>query len=395
MRYLLLILLLVGLFFSSPPADAIHASTIPSQSSLSPTWTSVVQEYRAGDADRAVREVLSWPKERLEKQAATEADCTRLIAQKNVETLRAAIALHAEAAVTSPSLDGFRLQDHVPLVLFTTVVEKLWATLEIEERTSLRGLYIDWIVLGSSYLSTVGQPLLAERRLEDARTKLARLQALSLPAPAAPVQSAASTDDADILLALGSAREMALMMLGVPPAMTAKAPRSPDSAFVTRRTGRSDELESVADLYRQALDLQPSLVEARVRLGRALCLAGNPREATVELERARRDAGRGYLFYLASLFLGDAYEQVGEHGRAADCYRSAIAEYPEAQAAYLALASLPDGGGQEDTPAKMLAQMFGTEAAKRPERDPWWMYPYGQAWQFQARIDVLRRMARK
>lgn len=393
MRYLLLVLVPVGLFFSSPPADAIHQSTIPSQSSLSPTWTSVVQEYRAGDADRAVREVLSWPKERLEKQAATEADCTRLIAQKNVETLRAAIALHAEAAVTSPSLDGFRLQDHVPLVLFTTVVEKLWATLEIEERTSLRGLYIDWIVLGSSYLSTVGQPLLAERRLEDARTKLARLQALSLPAPAAPVEGAASTDDADILLALGSAREMALMN-GVPPAMTTKASRSPDSPFEARRAARLNELKSVADLYRQALGLQPLLVEARVRLGRVLCLAGNAPEATVELERARRDAGQGYLFYLASLFLGDAFEQVGEHARAADCYRSAIAEYPEAQAAYLALASLPDGGG-EDTPAKILAQMFGTEAAKRPERDPWWMYPYGQAWQFQARIDVLRRLARK
>jgi hypothetical protein len=159
---------------------------------------SVVQEYRAGDADRAVREVLSWPKERLEKHAATEADCTRLIAQKNVETLRAAIALHVEAAVTHPSLDGFRLQDHVPLVLFTAVVEKLWATLDVEERSSLRGLYINWIVLGSSYLSTVGQPLLAERRLKDARTKLA--QALSLPTPVVAVQGAASTDDGEILL---------------------------------------------------------------------------------------------------------------------------------------------------------------------------------------------------
>ena len=119
------------------------------------------------------------------------------------------------------------------------------------------------------------------------------------------------------------------------------------------------------------------------------------RGAIGELERARQDAGEGYLFYLASLFLGNAYEQAGERGKAAGCYRKAIGEYPEAQAAYLALARLAESGGLDDVPAGVLAQMFGTEPATRPERDPWWMYPYGQAWQLQVRIDALRAGVRQ
>jgi tetratricopeptide (TPR) repeat protein len=356
---------------------------------------SVLQEYRGGDADRAVREVLSWPKERLERQVATEADCIRLIAQKDIETVRAAIVLHAEAAVSCTSLECFRSQDRVPLVLFTTVVEKLWTALGVEERKSLRVLYDDWTVLGSSYLSTLGQPLLAQRRVEDARTHLPQLQVSGSPVPGAATVAGAAADDPALLLALGSAREMVLMMLGASPQVTGRVAAPRGSSAVAAPPGRSEELKSVADLYRRALELDPSGVEARVRLGRVLCLAGDAREAAVELKRARQDAGEGYLFYLASLFLGDAYEQVGEHGMAADSYRSAIAEYPEGQAAYLALASVPQGAAQAGGPAKVLAQMFGTDAGKRPERDPWWMYPYGQAWQSRARVDVLRGMVRQ
>jgi tetratricopeptide (TPR) repeat protein len=366
------------------------------QPSISPAWMSVLQEYRGGDADRAVREVLSWPKERLEKQVATEADCTRLIAQKDIETVRAAIALHAEAAVSCASLECFRSQDRVPLVLFTKVVENLWPALGTEERKALRGLFDDWTVLGSSYLSTLGQPLLAQRRVEDARTRLPRLQATGTPVPGSATAAGASIeDDPALLLALGSAREMVLMLLGASPQVAIKATASRGNGAATAPPARSAELESVAELYRRALALDPSRVEARVRLGRVLCLAGHAREAVVELKRARQDAGQGYLFYLASLFLGDAYERVGEHGMAADSYRSAIAEYPEAQAAYLGLASVPQGAAPEPGPVNVLTQMFGAEAGRRPERDPWWMYPYGQAWQSRARIDALRRMVRK
>jgi tetratricopeptide (TPR) repeat protein len=390
-------LALVGLVLAGGTSRAF---SIQPQSRSSPqAWATLVDQYRTGNAAEAVRELLSWPKERVEKEAATVADRSRLAAESHLGQFRAAIGLHGEAAVRSTSLSGFRMHDQVVSSLFATLIEQSWPTLNADERSRVRWFYVNWVVMGSGYLSTAGQPLLAVRRVEEARANLAQWQSVPIPATAAPAQPASATGDADILLALGSAREMAAMMIGSLLATTAArsaGDASPDAVLVRQMvTARTEELTGVAELYRQALALEPSLVEGRVRLGRVLCLAGEVRGAIDELERARRDAGQGYLFYLATLFLGHAYEQSGERGKAVDCYRSAIGEYPEAQAAYLALARLAESGGLEDAPPKVLAQMFGSEPATRPERDPWWMYPYGQAWQFQARIDALRAMVRQ
>ena len=158
---------------------------------------------------------------------------------------------------------------------------------------------------------------------------------------------------------------------------------------------RFGSLEYTGDRFEEALGLDPSLTEARVRLGRVLVARGFADAAIAHLERARREAPDGFLGYLAALFLGAAHEQKRAWEEAGECYRAALREYPEAQAAYVALGHLQHVSGHPDEGWRTLRGLFGDVGAPRnPQRDPWWVYFDAQTWQTEHRIDQMRRMLR-
>src|SRR5512133_3563964 len=78
------------------PQSRQATTTGPQLRSSPRNWATLVAQYRDGDAAEAVRELLSWPKERVEKEAATAADRSRLAAVSNLEEFHAAIAVHTE-----------------------------------------------------------------------------------------------------------------------------------------------------------------------------------------------------------------------------------------------------------------------------------------------------------
>jgi tetratricopeptide (TPR) repeat protein len=130
-------------------------------------------------------------------------------------------------------------------------------------------------------------------------------------------------------------------------------------------------------LFRRALRIDPSLVEARVRLGRLLVLRDRPAEAIKELATALETNGDPVVAFYAHLFAGRAERAVGRLDAAAAHYRAAQALFPEAQSALL-------GGSQV---ALLQADQAGALAPIQklsrivPDRssgtDPWWHYGIG------------------
>jgi tetratricopeptide (TPR) repeat protein len=147
--------------------------------------------------------------------------------------------------------------------------------------------------------------------------------------------------------------------------------------------------------YREALSLAPSLLEARLRLGRVLALTNRVDEARILLERVRRESPGGHLGYLADLFLGDVCERVGMREAASACYEAAIHEYPDCQTAYLALGRLQELTGDRERSSATVRDLFGGEGRGNPQHDPWWAYWYAQYWQIDARMADLRARVRR
>jgi tetratricopeptide (TPR) repeat protein len=106
------------------------------------------------------------------------------------------------------------------------------------------------------------------------------------------------------------------------------------------------------ETYREALDADPDLTEARLRLGRVLYLVSRHGDALGEFERTladartRREVGTAYL---AALFAGQLHEFEGRTIEAAASYRAAIAVCPSCPSAPVALLSLylASGGDAE------------------------------------------------
>lgn len=154
-------------------------------------------------------------------------------------------------------------------------------------------------------------------------------------------------DDPQVLLLAGSLHEtlaspeIQSMLRG------ARLPRDANIGVGSRST----ELEEAEALLGRALDADPGLTEARVRLGRVLHLRGRSDRAAELLEQSadalRRSASAGRaadegerLLYYAEMFLGAATEALGRHDRARDAYRRAAALYAHALSPRLALSRL-------------------------------------------------------
>jgi tetratricopeptide (TPR) repeat protein len=108
--------------------------------------------------------------------------------------------------------------------------------------------------------------------------------------------------------------------------------------------------------------------EATMRLGAMQMRQGKLDAALEQLARAETLTRDPYVVYLARLFTGQIMERKRRPNDAQAAYRGAVAAWPHAQAATLALASLLFDAGRR-VEAQMLA---GTMlAAAPPATDPW------------------------
>lgn len=186
---------------------------------------------------------------------------------------------------------------------------------------------------------------------------------------------------ASLRLALGSADEIMATFRNVVCPSAAECPGGrARERYLAVEWDRQVLATSAEQHYRQALEAEPELLEARLRLGRLLWRHASKERGLAGLRRAAEQAAQGDLAYLAHLFLGAALQ---DHGSSADAiahYRAALGLREDGQAARLALAHAlrlaGDRGGERET----LLPLFdppGSDAAREPRMDPWWLYASG------------------
>lgn len=124
--------------------------------------------------------------------------------------------------------------------------------------------------------------------------------------------------------------------------------------------------------YRVALERDPSLVEARLRLGRVLSLLDQRDEAAAAFARVI-ETGPPRARYLAYLFRGSMTRGAGNGADARRDYEAAMALDPAGQTARLALSHLAEASGD----ARRARQLVAVTGRADGSVDPWWIYQNG------------------
>ena len=180
-------------------------------------------------------------------------------------------------------------------------------------------------------------------------------------------------DSPELLLALGATEEMAWWI------------HHEEDAD----PGVKGELKNAERHYRQALIIDPTFIEARLRLGRVLALRDDP-EGIKVLGQIGESAESPFR-YLARLFEGDVFEKHGDTAAAERRYSAAVSLMPTAQSAYMALAHVRHARGARAEAAQDVRSSAGVKNAP-DTADPWFWYSRGTAWRGPGYVDDLKKM---
>jgi len=135
----------------------------------------------------------------------------------------------------------------------------------------------------------------------------------------------------------------------------------------------ADLLREAEKYYRHALELDPSLPLAKLRLGRVLSVTNRNDEAAQLLQAAETTLVTREGKYLAAMLLGRAEEARAHDDSARGAYLRAANLFAGAQSPRLALAALAWRRGEQDdalTQVRMLASVNGLDLLS----EPWWRY---------------------
>jgi len=150
--------------------------------------------------------------------------------------------------------------------------------------------------------------------------------------------------------------------------------------------------QQAENLYKSALAADPSLLEAQLRLARVHTLRGDNASAARTLSQFQVPDDPLFT-YLARLFEGDALERLGATDEAKRRYEAAIALFPRAQSAQIALAyALRSAGGYNEA-AERLQTVAAADVADAA--DPWFWYFSGFASRIDGTLIDLRKRMRQ
>lgn len=157
-------------------------------------------------------------------------------------------------------------------------------------------------------------------------------------------------------------------MRSLPPGAGGTIPELPPS-FPSIRESRSQ----AERLFRRALNIDPTLSEARIRLAHLLGDGGRHMDAATELRRLTTGQLPRFLDYYASLVTARTSRARGQLDAARAAFEHAATVYPHAPAPRLGLSELTMAQGK---PAESLAQLvsFRTEPPQDAPSatEPWW-----------------------
>lgn len=299
-------------------------------------YAAVLAAYERGEFDAALAAFEGLAAADVERGVAA-------LRTAGVARARAAALLHLEVAIAARNrrdMTGWTRHESIALT-FVRELERIDAR-DVFPRT--------WRLLVIAYLHGQGDLRNALTMAADARR--------------------AGGDTPPLMLSVGATHEMA---------WTWKKNGEPGA-------GVSGHLDEAIAQYRAAIAADPALIEARVRLGRALSLAGDTSEALQVL--ASVPSGEPGFVYLARLFEGEAHETRGDLSAAARAYEAAAQAMPGGQAARIAMAHLDHAQGQRPVAAERIARTAASREAE--SADAWFWYTRGMAWRADPYLATLR-----
>jgi len=301
-------------------------------------YEAIVDEYRIGDADAAVRRLARWP-------PSTISESVRYAAAKlHPEQFAGAAMLHTELGAAI--IGSLPSQTNVHLHHAENLLDA-WSTRRGErERADAFKLY--WYRFVISLYNN-------DARLDDAgryaREALARF-----------------SRDPVLIFLKGTILELAALRPSAPVSLSLSRGRAPTSATRPEQT-----LESAAAEFRRALELDPHLAVARLHLGWIQVQHRDDR-AQEELTRALADAKDDETRYLAHLFLGGLAERQHHFDEAAKEYELAHRLGDQHQTPFVAWSRVEVARGHPDRARELARQLAALE---RIDDDPWWGYHLG------------------
>ncbi len=156
-----------------------------------------------------------------------------------------------------------------------------------------------------------------------------------------------------------------------------------------RGTAGSNEEANIFERYKSAMKFSETAAEARMRAAWFLSRIGKLDEALALIEPRPTVTDR-YVLYLTDLVRGQIFRARGSLDDAAKAYRDALATWPDAQSARVALMTLQLSRGDRQE-AGNLAE--AAETAPGDQFDPWWTYWLGDYRVYPAIVAKLREIA--
>jgi tetratricopeptide (TPR) repeat protein len=165
----------------------------------------------------------------------------------------------------------------------------------------------------------------------------------------------------------------------------------PDRFVLTLSIEDADTELGIAErALRRALAIDPSLVEARIRLAHVQGARGLSAEAIALARQALASPLPKFLEYYGAMVLGRTEARLGHHAEARAAFERAAARYPHSEAAQVALSHVSLAEGRPADGVAALVRALGPDAPERIE-DPWSWYFRQHEPDAQSCLDDLRR----
>jgi tetratricopeptide (TPR) repeat protein len=316
-------------------------------------WLDAVAKHHPGDVDDSARQVAALGPETLADMiSAFEWNVVPFRDRDTkVEAIKRAAVLHTDIAAFA--IEGGRLnEDKVNAVTQTSLhMGAAFELLQDLEHEELRPRKDPFILAWWRAVAA----LLGEHR--DAGSSILFMERAVSRFPSDP----------DLLVMAGTLHELLASPLVQDDAMAGRELRD-------ARGNEEENLRSAERLYREVLKIEPALAEARVRLGRVLARQQSYVSALSELRSVADGAASPKLRYYRDLFLGEAEEGLNGNDAAREAYRRALALYPGAQSAWLALASLERRAGNRSRALDAVLHLLTLPTGDEARQDPWRAY---------------------
>jgi tetratricopeptide (TPR) repeat protein len=345
---------------AGPTLVLLAASLCRAQPSLpSREYLGVVRQYAAGEYESAVARAASWPPSRVGLETRALADLSRraadcVVCPAALEWQRlpvlAALMLHTDCALGARKV-GMSAAPHE---------EAAQRVADAVADDPTRAVFL------ARWYSVMAGLAEGENRWEDALDWAVRAtRALPRSAVAQHV--------------IGCVEET-MASVDAPPAEEGSTP------------AQREHLDKAFRAFEAALVLDPSLADARLRLGRVAQRLGQDDLARTTFAQVLASATQRDTLYLAHLFVGGLDEAAGRPGEAARSYGAAVVLIPSCQCARLALSHVLLRQGDRQR-ARLEVERAVAPGGSRLRPDPFWLYPWGPSVGAAERLAELRQEA--